>query len=301
MADDLTSQGIAALKAGDRLRARQLLAAAVSANPRDERAWLWLSGAVEADAQRIECLRRVLTINPSNDVARKGLAALGVKTESPSPIQPAPSPQPDQAAPAEQTDGNWLKILLRGAFELITSFLFTSRFGAARWILIPVTLFLCACCFCLASGRQLAAPDLMAGQDAPDFTLNDLGGNPVQLSSLRGQVVLVNFWATWCGPCRAELPDLAAVYSKHQAEGLTVLGVDDGEQAEAVSGFLKNNYIPYPVLLDSNQRVARTYRVSAIPTTFVVDRRGTVRAVLSGSRSSGEFEQAILPLLFEKP
>jgi cytochrome c biogenesis protein CcmG/thiol:disulfide interchange protein DsbE len=96
------------------------------------------------------------------------------------------------------------------------------------------------------------------------------------------------------------LPDLAAVYSKHQAEGLTILGVDD-EQVETVSGFVASNFIPYPILLDLNGRVTRMYRVNAIPTTFVIDRRGTLRAVLSGSRSSSAFEQAILPLLIEKP
>ena len=101
-------------------------------------------------------------------------------------------------------------------------------------------------------------------------------------------------------PCRAELPDLAAVYSKHQAEGLTILGVDD-EQVETVSGFVASNFIPYPILLDLNGRVTRMYRASAIPTTFVIDRRGTLRAVLSGSRSSSAFEQAILPRLIEKP
>ena len=302
MPDDLTSRGIAALKAGDRLRARQLLATAVTANPNDEQAWLWLSGAVDADAQRVECLRRVLAINSSNDIARKGLQSLGVVTEPPRPIQPVPSPQQDQtvSAPTKETDDNWLKVFLRGTFELVTSFLFTSQFGAARWVLIPVALLLCACCFCLASARSLSSPSLMAGQAAPDFTLDDLGGTPVQLSSLRGRVVLVNFWATWCGPCRAELPDLAAVYSKHQAEGLTILGVDD-EQVETVSGFVASNFIPYPILLDLNGRVTRMYRVSAIPTTFVIDRRGMVRAVLSGSRSSSAFEQAILPLLIEKP
>ena len=304
MTDNLTSQGIAALRAGDKQRARQLFAAAVSADPRDERAWLWLSGAVDADAQRVECLRRVLALNPDNDVARKGLQALGVAIEPqrsaqsvPSQVQSAPAAPP----PLEETDGNWLKIFLRGTFELVMSFLFTSQFGAARWVLIPVALLLCVCCLCVASGRSLSLSNPMAGQDAPDFTLNDLYGNPVQLSNLRGRVVLVNFWATWCGPCRAELPDLAAVHSAHQADGLTILGVNDGEQAETVSSFLKNNWIPYPVLLDSNQRISSTYRVSAIPMSFLIDRRGVMRTVLSGSRSRAAFEQALLPLLAEKP
>jgi cytochrome c biogenesis protein CcmG/thiol:disulfide interchange protein DsbE len=305
MPDDVTGQGIAALKAGDKKRARELLAAAISANPNDEQAWLWLSGAVETDAARIDCLRRVLAINPDSAVARRGLESLGVKSEPPRIVKLVPLPQqrpeqnvlPPAPSPTSETSDNWLVTLLGGMRDLVFSFVFTSQFGAARWVVIPATLLLCACCLCPLNIR-LNSP---VGRTAPDFTLNNLAGYPVQLSKLRGQVVLVNFWATWCGPCRAELPDMAAVYQAHQAEGFVILGVNNQENAETLSRFLASNTIPYPILLDSNARVTQAYRVSAFPTTFVIDRRGMVRTVMTGSRDYAELEEAIKPLLAEKP
>ena len=139
------------------------------------------------------------------------------------------------------------------------------------------------------------------GKPAPDWALQDLSGNTVRLSDLRGQVVLVNLWATWCPPCRAEMPDLAALYLAHKDEGFVVLGVDDQERPQTVSEFLARSPVPYPVLLDPDSRVARAYGVSYLPASFVIDRRGVLRDTLPGQSARVRLESAIKPLLAEKP
>jgi cytochrome c biogenesis protein CcmG/thiol:disulfide interchange protein DsbE len=135
---------------------------------------------------------------------------------------------------------------------------------------------------------------------APDFALQDLGGKIVRLNDLRGQVVLVNLWATWCPPCIAEIPDLAATYNAHKNEGFVILGVDDAEQKETVAGYLARQPLPYPVLLDPDSRVARAYSTDFLPASFLIDRRGVLRASLPGQNSRDKLEAAIKPLLAEK-
>ncbi len=138
------------------------------------------------------------------------------------------------------------------------------------------------------------------GQPAYNFTLNDMLGKPVRLQDLRGKVVLVNLWATWCPPCLAEMPDLDAVYRAYRDQGLVILGVDDQEPGQTVSDFLVRNPLPYPILLDPDSRVARAYHVDYLPASFVVDKRGMLRATLPGQSSRSRLENAIKPLLAEK-
>ncbi len=155
-------------------------------------------------------------------------------------------------------------------------------------------------------GRQTSAEPAAAdsrprvGQPAPDFVLQDLAGNSGRLSDLRGQVVLVNLWATWCPPCRAEMPDLSALYLAHKDEGFIILGVDDQERKETVSEFLKRTLLPYPVWLDPDSRVSRAYGVSFLPMSILIDRRGVLRAMLPGQSNRAKLEAAIKPLLAEK-
>ncbi len=143
-------------------------------------------------------------------------------------------------------------------------------------------------------------PMLGQGKPAHDFSLNDPSGRSVRLSDLRGKVVLVNLWATWCPPCQAEMPDLAAVYQAHSNEGLVILGVDDSELSETVTGFLARNPLPYPVLLDPDSRVARAYGVDYLPVSFLIDRNGILRTTLAGQSSRSRLESAVKPLLAEK-
>jgi peroxiredoxin len=139
------------------------------------------------------------------------------------------------------------------------------------------------------------------GKPAPDFSLQDLNGKSMRLSDLRGQVVLINLWATWCPPCRVEMPDLAATYNAHKAEGFVILGVDDQERTETVTDFLARQPLPYPILLDPDSRVAHAYSTSFLPASFLIDRRGVLRVTFPGQSNRDKLEAAIKPLLAEKP
>jgi peroxiredoxin len=120
-------------------------------------------------------------------------------------------------------------------------------------------------------------PQPFTGKVAPDFTLNDLSGKPMTLSALRGSVVLLDFWATWCPPCQASMPHLERLHQEFGAKGLTVLGVTDEEKA-TVEPFLKANRVTFTILLDPKQAAVTSYRVTTIPRTLIIDREGKVAA-----------------------
>ena len=126
-------------------------------------------------------------------------------------------------------------------------------------------------------GRSGALP--LEGQPAPDFTLKALDGSTVTLSKLQGQPVLINFWASWCAPCRAEMPEIVRAYEAHKTDGLTVLAInmtfqDSLPEAQA---FAKEFQMPFPVLLDESGAVARdAYRVPVLPMSFFIDRKGVI-------------------------
>lgn len=110
----------------------------------------------------------------------------------------------------------------------------------------------------------------------PEFTLEDLNGKNVNLGMLlkEKRLVLVNFWATWCDPCKAEIPDLIELQERHKGEGFTVLGISSGEPLARVASFAKHTGINYPVLLDTEQDVTRLYGVLGVPTSFLYDSEG---------------------------
>lgn len=124
---------------------------------------------------------------------------------------------------------------------------------------------------------------IKVGMIAPDFTLNDLQGNEVKLSDLRGQTVMINFWATWCPPCRDEMPMLEAVYRERADKGLVVLAVSMDDDPDAVARFVKDYGLTFPVVIDTNKRVSFRYRVRPIPTTFLLDRDGAIRDIQVGA------------------
>ncbi len=135
------------------------------------------------------------------------------------------------------------------------------------------------------------------GQLAPDFSLPTLGGGETNLSDYAGQVVLVNFWATWCPPCKAEMPDINAYYEARQDDGLVVLAVNAQEDAATVSSFIEATGFSFPVLLDSDGRVEQQYQVRSFPMTFVIDRDGRVVYIHNGLISPDVLTAVLDPLL----
>ncbi len=135
------------------------------------------------------------------------------------------------------------------------------------------------------------------GREAPDFSFPTMEGQTARLSDYRGQVVLVNVWATWCGPCRMEVPDLVAAYQQYKDRGFTVLAVNQGEPREQVLAFAGHFGMSFPVLLDEEGHIRSHYPYRGIPTTFVVDREGVVRNIWVGTVPADALSQMVEPLL----
>jgi len=149
----------------------------------------------------------------------------------------------------------------------------------------------------LGSGVRVGSP-------APDFTLFSLAGPPVSLHEQQGKVVLINFWATWCAPCREEMPALQAVYEKLADQGLVVLGVNwtQVDYLPDVEAFVEALGLTFPILLDSDGTVSEDlYQVLGLPTSVLVGRDGTVRAVRIGILDLQELEGALQVFLAESP
>lgn len=138
----------------------------------------------------------------------------------------------------------------------------------------------------------------LAGYLAPDFTLPTSYGEPLSLSDLRGQPVVLNFWATWCPPCRAEMPDLQAASRQFNGR-VAFLGIDQGESAAEVARFRDEYGITYPLLVDADSRVNDEYGIRALPTTIFVNADGVVSEVYSGILNQAILENRLQRLLQE--
>jgi peroxiredoxin len=136
--------------------------------------------------------------------------------------------------------------------------------------------------------NESEAPPEEEDIQAPDFQLDTLDGQTVALSDFRGEVVLLNFWATWCGPCASEMPFIQQVYDEWSGKGLRVLAINIGESAGTVTSFLEEYSLSFPVLLDIDGAVATQYGATNIPTTFLIDQEGIVQGVKVGAFSSVE-------------
>ncbi|MBD3272105.1 MAG: redoxin domain-containing protein, partial [Elusimicrobia bacterium] len=133
---------------------------------------------------------------------------------------------------------------------------------------------------------------------APDFSLPDLSGKMVNLSNYRGKIVILNFWATWCPPCKAEIPDFIELYNEYKSNGLAIIGISlDPDRIKAVERFMEEYKINYPVVI-GNMKVTALYGgISAIPTTFVLTRNGGIYKKYVGYRNRSVFEKDIKALL----
>lgn len=142
----------------------------------------------------------------------------------------------------------------------------------------------------LALPLLVSASAIAPGATAPAFQLPGSGGKAVGLSDLKGQVVLINFWASWCGPCRQEMPLLEQLYRKYQAAGFTMLGVNVEPKSDDAANFLKSTPVSFPILFDRDSKVSKLYEVSGMPSTVIVDRKGNVRYVHHGYKPGDESE-----------
>ncbi|MCU7796837.1 MAG: TlpA family protein disulfide reductase [Candidatus Thiodiazotropha sp. (ex Semelilucina semeliformis)] len=169
--------------------------------------------------------------------------------------------------------------------------IFTHTFSWTRTVLMAVAMM-------LVTGQVLAAN---TSGPAPDFTLKSRSGENIKLSELRGQVVMINFWASWCGPCRQEMPILDQLYQRYEPMGFTLLGVNVEEDSAAAEKVLREIPVSFPVLYDSKNQVSENYQVRAMPSTFLIDRDGKVRYLHKGYKPGyeDEYQQQVRELIRE--
>jgi peroxiredoxin len=137
-----------------------------------------------------------------------------------------------------------------------------------------------------AVGVQAATP--LEGAEAPDFVLKSVSGSNLRLSEYRGQVVMLSFWATWCGDCRAQLTELASMRSRYADAGVELVAVSLDQNAKQAGDLAAKQHLEYPVLHDAGGEVGRLYEVSKLPVMVLIDRSGTVREVFEGYRRGNE-------------
>jgi cytochrome c biogenesis protein CcmG/thiol:disulfide interchange protein DsbE len=151
----------------------------------------------------------------------------------------------------------------------------------------------------LASPTRSVLIGPYVSQQAPDFTLNTLDGAVIQLKDHRENVVLLNFWTSWCIPCKEEMPVIQAAYEKYQDRGLVVLGINmtDLDEQEAIIQFVRETGVTFPILLDESGSVSTDYRVISIPTSFFIDRSGIIRHFQLGAMTEAQLEQYLDEML----
>ena len=154
----------------------------------------------------------------------------------------------------------------------------------------------------LAGGilASLALAGTLSGP-APDFTLESRDGGSVTLADLKGDVVMINFWATWCKPCREEMPHLEALHQRYSSLGFTLLGVNVEDDAHGATKFLAETPVSFPILYDKTNEISKLYDVVAMPSTVLVGRDGTMRFIHHGYKPGyeNEYQTQIRALLRE--
>ena len=145
----------------------------------------------------------------------------------------------------------------------------------------------------IIAAAALTLPALAAdptGAPAPQFTLTARSGANVSLGQYRGQVVMLNFWASWCGPCRQEMPLLDSIYTKYKRMGFTLIGVNVEPDSKSANDWLKQTPVSFPILYDKESKVSKMYDVEGMPSTVIIDRAGKVRALHRGYKPGDENE-----------
>ena len=139
--------------------------------------------------------------------------------------------------------------------------------------------------------------DVVVGSLAPDLGLVDLDGAPQRLADRTGRIVLLNFWASWCGHCRSEIPHLNTIYGEYRDQGLEIVAVSVGEDPAELAAFVQQNNITFPVLVDSEGAAIVTYRLRAIPTSYFLDDQGVVQEIFDGAFTEEALREIVEDLL----
>jgi peroxiredoxin len=163
--------------------------------------------------------------------------------------------------------------------------------GAALWVFLPA----------LTGGAAtgLSAIPVQVNYPAPDLSLTDLQGTPVSLSDHLGQVVLVNNWATWCPPCKEEMPELQAYYEAHRSQGFTVVAIEAGQPVAEVADFVRRYGLTFPVWLDPRLMATAAFRNPGLPSSYLIDSSGVVRLAWAGAITLDMLEKHVTPFLEE--
>jgi len=152
----------------------------------------------------------------------------------------------------------------------------------------------------LAPQTDLSAVPAPVNYAAPELTLTDTQGISRSLADYRGQVVLVNLWATWCPPCKAEMPALQAFYDKYNKEGFTILAINDAESKAEVTQFVQDYELTFPVWLDSNSVASeQAFKTINLPSSYIIDRNGTVRLMWVGGINRTNLNKYVKPIIME--
>ena len=155
------------------------------------------------------------------------------------------------------------------------------KFASRCLILLPLA---------FAPGLATSIDGLHTGAPAPQFHLVSNSGKPLSLTDLKGRIVLVNFWASWCGPCRKEMPLLEQLNRQYRSKGVTLVGVDVEPDSAAAIDWLKLTPVSFPILFDVDSKVSKLYQVDGMPNTVILDRQGNVRYVHRGYSTGAENE-----------
>jgi thiol-disulfide isomerase/thioredoxin len=142
----------------------------------------------------------------------------------------------------------------------------------------------------LAAMVALPALAVAPAGPAPKFRLDSMAGKPVSLDQYKGQVVMINFWASWCGPCRAEMPVLEKLHAKYKPMGFTMIGVNVEPDSSLAANWLKSTPVTFPILFDTKSEVSKLYSVAGMPSTVIIDRKGNLRWLHRGYKPGDENE-----------
>jgi thiol-disulfide isomerase/thioredoxin len=172
--------------------------------------------------------------------------------------------------------------------------------GKSRWLIVAAALVIAVVVlfpFFHSNDTSRTGPSSMAGQAAPVYTMHDDRGNETSLSAYRGRVVVMNLWASWCPPCRAEMPDLQRLADHFGKDGVVVIGVDQGEAPQRAQLFAQSLHIQYPIWVDTDQRYGRVYAALGLPTTVVIGADGVVVRGFDGPLTYDQMRATVAPLV----